>query len=149
MFRLQQLQGIEAVKHPLRQVSDLISIQHAGKSKSRLGLDAGMTTKLFMHTHACIQGPLTGNSGSAGPGRHQELSPRSGCCSGLCSGGEEEFRHGGEKKSRFPGRYGPRCHLGVTLRGRWCCVKPLIEEMSKEGRRCASRMRTSSGTFFL
>lgn len=29
---LQQLQGVEAVKHPLGQVGDLISIQHAGKT---------------------------------------------------------------------------------------------------------------------
>lgn len=118
--------------------------------KADLGLDAGMTTKLFMHTHARTQGPLTGSSGSAGPGRHQELSPRSGCCSGLCSGEEEDHRvrQGGEKKSRFPGRYGPHCHLGVTLSGKWRCVKPLIEERSKEARRCASRMRASSGTFF-
>lgn len=86
-FCLQQLQGIEAVKHPLGQVGDLISIQHAGKSQHRLALDAGMTAELFMHTHMdnLAQGPLTGNLGIAVPGRRQELSLRSGCCSGLCS----------------------------------------------------------------
>ncbi len=36
VFSLQQLQGVEAVKHPLGQVGDLISIQHAGKSQHRL-----------------------------------------------------------------------------------------------------------------
>lgn len=28
VLSLQQLQGVEAVKHPLRQVGDLVSIQH-------------------------------------------------------------------------------------------------------------------------
>lgn len=110
MFCLQQLQGIEAVKHPLGQVGDLISIQHAGKSQHRLALDAGMTSKLFMHTHAhnLAQGPLTGSLGSAAPGRHQELSPRSGCCSGLCVG-EEDHRisHGNGTKSLSCGRFDP------------------------------------------
>lgn len=86
VFCLQELQGIEAIKHPLGQVGDLISIQHAGKSQHRLALDAGMTTELFLHTHTdnLALGPLTGNLGSAVPGRRQELSLRSGCCSGLC-----------------------------------------------------------------
>lgn len=33
-------------------------------------------------------GALTGSWESAGPGRHLARSPRSGCCSGLCGGGE-------------------------------------------------------------
>lgn len=41
---LQQLQGIEAVKHPLGQVGDLISIQHTGKLQHGRALEAGMTT---------------------------------------------------------------------------------------------------------
>lgn len=32
VFGLQQLQGVEAVKHPFGQVGDLISIQHAVKN---------------------------------------------------------------------------------------------------------------------
>lgn len=36
VFCLQQLQGVEAVKHSLGQVGDLISIQHAGKSQHTL-----------------------------------------------------------------------------------------------------------------
>lgn len=45
VLHLQQLQGIEAIKHPLGQVSDLISIQHTGKSQHRLGLDTGNDKK--------------------------------------------------------------------------------------------------------
>lgn len=40
-LHLQQLEGVEAIKHPLGQVGDLISIQHAGKSQYRLALDTG------------------------------------------------------------------------------------------------------------
>lgn len=41
---LQQLQGIEAIKHPLWKVGDLISIQHTGKSQHRLAFDTEMTS---------------------------------------------------------------------------------------------------------
>lgn len=87
VLHLQQLQGVEAIKHPLRQVSDLISIQHAGKSQHRFGLDTGNDNQVYIyaHTHAQLSlRPLTGNWGSAGPERHLELFLRSGCCSGLC-----------------------------------------------------------------
>lgn len=53
VFCLQQLQGVEAVKHPLGQVGDLISIQHAGKSQHRLALDTGIDNRGDIYTFTC------------------------------------------------------------------------------------------------
>ena len=49
VFLLQQLQGVEAVKHPLGQVGDLISIQHAGRSQHRLSLDTGNDNRVDIY----------------------------------------------------------------------------------------------------
>lgn len=63
---------------------------------------------IYAHTHNLAQGPLTGSLGSAAPGRRQELSPRSGCCSGLCVGQEDHrISHGNGKKSLSCGRFDP------------------------------------------
>lgn len=55
VFCLQQLQGVEAVKHPLWQVGDLISIQHAGKSQHRLALDTRNDNRVDIYAHSHSQ----------------------------------------------------------------------------------------------
>lgn len=55
---LQQLQGVEAVKHPLGQVGDLISIQNAGKSKHRLTLDTEYDNLMDIYAHTSAQTPV-------------------------------------------------------------------------------------------
>lgn len=58
VLHLQQLEGVEAIKHPLRQVGDLISIQHAGKSQHRLALDTGNDNQVDIYAHAHAQTQL-------------------------------------------------------------------------------------------
>ncbi len=58
VFRLQQLQGVEAIKYPLGQVGDLISIQHAGKSQHSLALDTRNDNPVDIYAHTCTQTQL-------------------------------------------------------------------------------------------
>lgn len=60
-FHLQQLQGIKAVKHPLGQVGDLISIQHAEKSQHRHTLDTENDNWDDIHTYIHAQTWLWGH----------------------------------------------------------------------------------------
>lgn len=60
VFGLQQLQGVEAVKHPLRQVGDLISIQHAGKSQHSPGLDTRNDIRVDIYAQTWFGGHLQG-----------------------------------------------------------------------------------------
>lgn len=64
VFLLQQLQGVEAVKHPLGQVGDLISIQHAGRSQHRLALDTGNDNRADIYARSWRGSHLQGVEGA-------------------------------------------------------------------------------------
>lgn len=76
-----------------------------------------------MHTQTpnSAHGPLTGSLGSAAPGRRQEQSPRSGCCSGLCVGEEGHRVSHGNRKVGGGGRFDPTVvWVSANRKVVWC-----------------------------
>lgn len=54
-MHLQKLQSVEAVKHPLRQIGDLISIEHSEKSQHRLASVTEYDTQVAIHAQAQLR----------------------------------------------------------------------------------------------
>lgn len=108
------------------------------ESQYRLGLETGNDNRVDIYADNLALGLLTVSWGNAAPGRHQELSPRSGCCSGLCDEEEDqrisqENGNWKKKKSHFPvGVLTPLssgCHLHRKMRWMQC---PCLSLANKE-----------------